>query len=363
MKFDVFNELSVPTFAERSEHQVYSQTLDQWALAESLGFHTAWLVEHHFMAQYSHSTAPEMFLAAASQRTQTLRLGHAIVPMPYHHPVRVAERLATLDILSNGRAEFGFGRGFSPKEYACFGVQMNDSRRYTEEALDIVRLSFEGAPIDYQGQHFELHDLEILPKVVQTPHPPLWTAAVSPDSFEMAAKQGIGVLVGPFKPWFMVKEDIRHYRAAWQRYHPGGVIQPGQNARAAMTVGVFCLQDARRARQLAKQPFTWFYKQLLNQTRPLLEQLYEGYEYYRKMGKYRALLDKAVSLSALDALGMAVVGDPKHCIKRLKALEKQGVDHVLCAFGAGAMSAELTEESMRVFAEQVMPAFDQASRD
>ncbi len=353
MKFDLFSELSVPPFGGRGESEVYARTLDEWALAETLGFNTAWLVEHHFMPAYSHSTAPEMFLAAASQRTERLRLGHAIVPLPYHHPVRVAERIATLDVLSGGRAEFGFGRGFSPKEYACFGVDMAESRSYTEEALHIVQQSFQGGPINFRGEHFTLEDIEILPKVVQHPHPPIWSAAVSPESFEMAAEQGIGVLVGPFKPWFMVKEDIRHYRKAWAR-HQGTTAVP----RVAMTVGVLCLEDGARAREAAREPFTWFYHQLLNQTRPVLERLYESYEYYRKMGKFRGLLDSAVNLSLLDTLGMAIVGDPGHCIKRLKALEKAGVDHVLCAFGAGAMPSDTVQASMRLFAETVMPAFE-----
>ena len=358
MHFDLFYELSVPPFLDRPETQVYAESLDELALAEELGFRTAWLVEHHFMPAYSHSTAPDMFLAAASQRTTTLRLGNAIFPLPYHHPVRVAERVATLDVLSNGRAEFGFGRGFSPTEYRTFGVDMGDSRTYTEESMEIVRRSFGGEPLSFTGKHFEFEDLEILPKVVQRPHPPIWTAAVSPDSFEMAARLGIGVLVGPFKPWFMIKEDIRHYRAAWKHYHGDGPAARGQNPKVAMTLGVFCHENAKTARDLSREPFEWFYGQLLNQTRPVLENLYESYEYYRKMGKFRGLINKAVNLTLLDTLGMAAVGDPEHCIKRVQALKKEGVDHVLCAFGAGAMPTQAVQETMRLFAEQVIPAID-----
>lgn len=357
MRFDLFYELSAPLFQGRSEVQVYADALEEIALAETLGYHGLWVVEHHFMPEYSHSSAPEMFLAAVSQRTRRMRLGHAIVPMPYNHPVRVAERIATLDVLSQGRAEFGFGRGFSPTEYASFGVSMAESRRITEEGLAIVRESFTGRPVSFQGRHFRLEAVEIVPKVVQDPHPPIWTAAVSPDSFEMAAREGIGVLVGPFKPWFMVQEDLRRYREHWRAHHGADPPRPGQNPRVAMTVGILCMDNAREARRLAKQPFEWFYGRLLGQTRPILERLYEGYEYYRKMGRFRALLDKAVNLTLLDRLGMAVVGDPAHCIKRLQALERAGVDHVLLAFGAGAMPTETVQASMRLFAAEVMPAF------
>ncbi|MDD3517387.1 MAG: LLM class flavin-dependent oxidoreductase [Chromatiales bacterium] len=357
MHFDLFHELSLAPCDGRDEARMYADALDEIALADTLGFTTAWLVEHHFMPEYSHATAPEMFLAAASQRTQRLRLGHAVVPLPYHHPLRVAERLATLDVLSGGRVEFGFGRGFSPTEYAAFGVAMADSRALTEEAFEILRLSFTGEPVRFHGKHFHFDDLPLLPRCVQRPHPPLWTAAVSPDSFELAARLGVGVLVGPFKPWFMVHEDIRRYRAHWRSMHGDGPPLPGQNPRVAMTLGIHCHADRRQARREAKQAFEWFYRRLLGQTRPILEQLYAGYEYYRRFGALSGLVDKAVNLTLLNRLGMAVVGDPDDCIERLCELEAAGVDHVLLAFGAGAMPTAAVREAMQLFADRVMPAF------
>lgn len=357
MQFDLFYELSVPRFAGRSEAQVFHETLAELELADQCGYSIAWLVEHHFMREYSHSSAPDLFLAAAAQRTSRLRLGHGIIPLPYSHPVRVAERLATLDILSHGRVEFGFGRGFSPREYETFGIEMAASRSLTEEALDVIRLSFQGEPVHYQGRHFRLEGIDILPKVVQKPHPPLWSAAVSPESFELAARLGIGVLVGPFKPWFMVREDIHRYREHWHRFHGDGAPAAGRNPRVGMTLGILCLANGRQARALAREGITWFYRELLRQTRPVLERLYDGYEYYRKVGRLRGLFDAALNLSALETLGMAVVGDPDHCIERLKALEQAGVDHVLCAIGAGVLPSAQVQDSMRLIAEEVMPHF------
>lgn len=355
MRFDLFYELSVPDFGGRGEAEVFNDALEELAFADDLGFGTAWLVEHHFMREYSHSSAPELFLAAASQRTRRLRLGHGIIPLPYNHPVRVAERLATLDVLSGGRVEFGFGRGFSPAEYASFGVDMADSRELTAEALEIILASFGGTPITHSGRHFRLQEVEILPKVVQRPHPPVWTAAVSPDSYELAARLGIGALVGPFKPWFMVREDIRRYREAWRAHHGEGPPRPGQNPRVGMTVGILCLEDGRRARRLAKEGFTWFYRQLLGQTRPVLEHLYASYEYYRRFGQWRGLLDRAVNLTILETLGMAIVGDPEHCERKLRTLQDAGVDHVLCAVGAGTVPSHVVRESMQLLSERVMP--------
>ena len=353
MRFDLFYELAVTNFARRNEPQVFQETLEELAIAESGGFHAAWLVEHHFMREYSHCSAPDLVLAAASQRTKTLRLGHAIIPLPYHHPLQVAERLATLDILTNGRVEFGFGRGFSPREYAAFGVDMADSRGLVEEALAIIQQTFNGQSVNFAGKHFTVENVEVLPKFVQKPHPPLWMAAVSPESFELAAKLGIGVLVGPFKPWFMVKADIEHYRTAWIKYANGSEGKP----RIGMTVGLLCLEDGQRARELAKTHILWFYHELLKLTAPVLEHLHAGYEYYQKMGTLRFLAEKTLSLAVLEALGMVVAGNPAHCRRKLETYREAGVDHLLCAISAGGVPTEAVRESMRTLAKHVMPSF------
>ncbi len=354
MHFDLFYELAVPDFTRRNERQVFQETLEELAIAETCGFRTAWFVEHHFMREYSHSSAPDLLLAAASQCTRTLRLGHAVVLLPYHHPLQVAERLATLDVLSGGRAELGFGRGFSPREYAAFGVDMEQSRERVEEALAVIRQTFGGQAVNFSGRHFKLENVEVVPKVVQKPHPPLWMAAVSPETFDLAARLGVGVLVGPFKPWFMVQSDIERYRAAWKKYHGDADDKP----RVGMTAGVLCLEDGQRARDIAKTYFVWFYRQLLKQTAPVLEQLHAGYEYYRKMGTLRFLAEKTLSLAALETLGMVVAGDPAHCRRKLESYRDAGVDHLLCAVSTGGTPTDIVRDSLRALAKHVIPHFD-----
>ena len=351
MDFDVFYELAVPSFAGDDEPQAFRDTLAELEVADRLGFGTAWFVEHHFMRGYSHSAAPDLILAAASQRTHRLRLGHAVVPLPYHHPLHVAERLATLDVLSQGRVEFGFGRGFSPREYAAFGADMATSRARMLEALAVVRQSFVPGPINYTGAHFRVDNVDIVPRAVQRPHPPLWLAAVSPESFTLAAELGVGVLIGPFKPWFMVEEDIARYRAAWARQ---GHATP---ARVAMTLGVCCLPDGAQARALAKRHLTWFYRELLATTRPVLERLIPGYEYYRRIGRARALLPAVFNLPALEALGLAIAGDPAHCRRQFARLHAAGVDRVLCAIAAGGAASADVVACMHTLAHEVMPHF------
>ncbi len=357
MEFDLFYELAVPDSGARSEAQVFHETLEELCVAETCGFRTAWFVEHHFMRGYSHSSAPDLVLAAASQRTSRLRLGHAIVPLPYHHPIHVAERLATLDILSGGRIEFGFGRGFSPHEYAAFGVAMSESRERVAESLAILRAHFRGGPVSHSGRHYRLEALDIVPAVIQRPHPPLWMAAVSPESFDLAAQLGVGALVGPFKPWFMVRADIERYRAALLERPDQNARMDGINTRVGMTLGLFCLEDGQRARAVAKSNITWFYRELLRRTAPVLEKLHASYEFYRRIGGLKFLLEKTISLAVLETAGMVVAGDPDHCIHRLEQFSAAGVDHLLCAIGAGGSPSDVVIESIRTVAKYVIPHF------
>ncbi|MDX5931932.1 LLM class flavin-dependent oxidoreductase [Acidiphilium acidophilum] len=353
MEVDLFYELAVPAHLGRSEAQVLAETLDELALADHLGFHGAWFVEHHFMREYSHSSSPELILAAASQRTSRLRLGHAVVVMPYHHPVRVAERCATLDILSGGRLEIGLGRGFSAPEYALFGAKMADSRTHVQEGLAILRAA-PGAPFSHHGTLHNFTDLDILPKPLQRPHPPLWTAAVSPASFLWAAQEALGVLAGPFKPWFMTRQDIKSYRRAWRTAHGDLPPTPGQNNRFAMTIGCLCLEDGDEARRLA-QGFVWYYQRLLDQTRPILMQLRESYEYYHRLRFLEPLLRRTLSLRLLETMGMVVVGTPEDCRRRLAAYATAGVDTLILAVGAGMVPSSITQRSLHVLARDVLP--------
>lgn len=350
MEFDLFHEIAMPPFLERTESRAYADTLAEIELADQLGFRCAWLVEHHFMRQYSHCSKPELVLAALSQRTRRIKLGMGIVPAPYHHPVHVAESIATLDILSGGRIEVGLGRGFSPDEYKAFNVNMADSRSLTAEMLEILRASFACKPVTYHGSHHRLDNVDILPHPLQTPYPPLWSAAVSPDSFAWVAQQGLGMLVGPFKPWLMTKYDIKNYLGAWN-----GATPP----RIGMAVGMLCLPDGKRARQLAKQSVTWFYRELYKTTLPILEKLYPSYEHFRELGRFREFMKLGINLTMLENFGMAIVGTPSECIEQLRKFEAAGVTHILCAIGAGAVKTEVAQESMRCIAAEVMPAFRQ----
>jgi len=352
MRFDLFYELAVPPQLGLSEAQVYAETLAQLKLADRLGYGCAWLVEHHFFRGYSHCSKPELVLAAAANCTRKLRLGHAIIPLPLHHPVHVAERVATLDILSGGRLEIGIGRGFSPREYSAFGADIGASRALSDEALAILQASFARQPVTFHGQHYRLDALDIIPHVLQQPNPPLWAAAVSSETYRWAAARGLGVLAGPFKPWFMVKHDIGNYVSAWNS---------PEAPRVAMTLGVLCLADRRRAHRLASEAFGWFYRELFAATRPVLERIYPSYEQLHELGRFRALMKLGVDFGLLETFGLAVVGDPAECREKLRKYAAAGVTHLLLAFGAGAIEGAVVRESLELFAREVMPALPQDS--
>ncbi len=322
-------------------------------LADRLGFHGAWVVEHHLMPGYSHASKPELVLAALARRTTRLRLGLGVVPLPYHHPLHVAERIHTLDILCGGRLEVGIGRGFSPDEYGAFGIDMRNSRSITEESLALLRKLFDGGPIVHHGRHFHLDGVRVVPQGVQQPHPPLWTAAVSPGTFEWAAHESLGVLAGPFKPWFMVEADLRRYRIAWRADAP---------MRIGMTVGMLCLPDGRRARALAAPALRWAYGELLRVAAPVLETLWPGYEALRDLGRFRRLFHAGARLPVLELAGLAVVGTPEQCLARLQRYREAGVTHLLCSIGGGALPTEIVRESLACLAANVLPALAEAAR-
>jgi alkanesulfonate monooxygenase SsuD/methylene tetrahydromethanopterin reductase-like flavin-dependent oxidoreductase (luciferase family) len=347
LELDLFYELAVPPASGKSEAGVYADTLDELELADRLGFHGAWLVEHHFMPGYSHSSKPDLILAALAQRTRRLRLGLGVIPLPYHHPVHVAERIATLDLLCGGRLDVGIGRGFSPDEYAAFGIAMADSRALVDETLAFLRQVAGGGPVRFRGRHGALDGVRILPSPVQRPYPPLWTAAVSPETFDWAAREGLGVLAGPFKPWFMVDADLRRYRSA---------LPSGATPRIGMTVGIVCLRDGARARALAAPAFRWFYDALLRVTAPVLERLLPSYEQFHDLGRFRRLFRFGARLRVLELAGLALAGTPAECLARMQRYRAAGVTHLLLSVGAGALPTAVVRESLECIAADILPA-------
>jgi alkanesulfonate monooxygenase SsuD/methylene tetrahydromethanopterin reductase-like flavin-dependent oxidoreductase (luciferase family) len=337
MDIDIFLEFASPPAAGRSVAEAYEDGLALARAADAAGFGAVWAAEHHFLGDYSNAAAPDMLLAAMARETRRIGLGFAVVPLTLHDPIRVAERLATLDILSAGRAMWGVGRGVTPVELTAFGVDPAESRAIFRRRFTEFRDVLSTGRVERAGRV-----LEVRPP----PAPRLrdgWMAAVSPESFDLAAELGLDVMAGPFKPWPMIKVDLARHR----RLRPEG--------RTSFTFACYCDEDHAAARRRAGPGIVWAFQNILDAARPFLTQRSEGYEHYRKLGIATALLEKTLTLTTLEFLGLAAVGSPEHVAERLAGIASSGVDRVSLAIGGGDLSSAETIRCVELLAEHVLP--------
>lgn len=347
MEVDLFLELARPPGSDGSPRAAISDVHEDLIAiakaADKLGVGAIWLPEHHFLGDYSASAAPDMLLAAIARETFSIRLGFAIVPLPIHDPVRVAERFATLDILSGGRVMWGVGRGVTKTELDGFGVDPATTRTSSIDRLSDLRRYLETGVLERGGARFELNP---------PPSPRLregWMAAVSPESFDLAAELGLGVLTGPFKPWPMINADLKRYRAKL----PAGPT--------SFTMAAYCGLDHEQARRRAGPGILWAYRRILDVTRSMMVRQVEGYEHYRKLGWVTPLLDGVLGLGVLETLGLACVGGPDHLARRLRTLRRSGIDRVSLVLGGGDLSVREVTESLELVMADVMPIVLSAS--
>ena len=267
MKFGLFYELQLPKPADREqwdpddERKIYHEMLDQVTLADSLGFDYVFEVEHHFLEEYSHSSAPEMMMAALSQRTKNIRLGHGIVltPPAYNPPARVAERISALDILSNGRVEFGSGESASEMELGGFGVQRQLKKAMWEEATREITNMMVSTPYPgFEGTYFSMPARNVIPKPLQKPHPPLWVAASRRETTMVAARLGMGSLGFGFEtPDELGERALEYYRLVREELMPiGHAINP---ALAVLNTFMMAPTDEEAMRRSANGPAFFSY--------------------------------------------------------------------------------------------------------
>ncbi|HXQ45951.1 MAG TPA: LLM class flavin-dependent oxidoreductase [Caulobacteraceae bacterium] len=267
MKFGLFYELQLPKPADKDqwnpedEQRIYHEMLDQVSLADSLGFDYVFEVEHHFLEEYSHSSAPEMMMAALSQRTKNIRLGHGIVLTPpgYNHPARVAERISALDIISNGRVEFGSGESASEMELGGFRVQRQLKKAMWEEATrEITNMMVQTPYEGFEGQYFTMPARNVVPKPVQKPHPPLWVAASRRETTMVAARLGMGSLGFGFEtPDELGERALEYYRLVREELMPiGHAINP---ALAVLNTFMMADTDEEAMRRSANGPAFFSY--------------------------------------------------------------------------------------------------------
>ena len=348
MKFGLFYEHQIPRpWHDGAEHKLFQDALAQVELADRLGFDYIWEVEHHFLEEYSHSSAPEVFLAACSQRTSQIRLGHGIVLMPpgYNHPARVAERIATLDLVSDGRVEWGTGESASHMELGGFNVDPKCKREmWAECTRETAKMMVQSPYAGYDGQYFSMPTRNVLPKPLQTPHPPPWVACSSRESLRYAARYGLGALTFAFVDAEEAKFWVEEYYDIFEKECEP--LTQRVNPNIAMVSGFSCHddEDVAVARGLDGLRFFRF---------ALAHYYHNGSQIPGETDIWQ--LYKQTPQDPAEA--RAGIGTPDQIREHLEIMESAGVDQVVFIQQAGANRHEDICESLELFAERVLPDF------
>jgi alkanesulfonate monooxygenase SsuD/methylene tetrahydromethanopterin reductase-like flavin-dependent oxidoreductase (luciferase family) len=340
------------------EARFLAGALEQVELGDRLGLDCVWAQEHHFLEEYSHSSAPEVFLAACSQRTTRIRLGHGIAVMSpkFNPPARVAERIATLDLLSGGRVEWGTGESGTRLELEGFGVDFVDKRPAWAEAVrETARmLCMEPYP-GYQGRFFAMPSRNVVPKPLQQPHPPLWAACSNRDSLKLAARLGTGALTFAFTNADEARFWVAEYYDTFKRECTP--IGRAVNPNVAMLTGFMCHADAAVARARGVEGAQFFAFGLGHYWR-------DGRHVPGRVNLWDEFKKEPQSeLEAIDRqrekAGMGGIGDPEEVRRNFRAYEEAGVDQLILLQQCGNYQQEHVLESLQLFADRVLPEFQE----
>lgn len=357
MKFGIFIDLQLPRpWKEGDEHRLFQEALEQVELADQLGIDYVWVQEHHFLEEYSHSAAPAVFLAACSQRTKNIRLGHGIVVMSpkYNHPARTVERLATLDLLSNGRVEWGTGESGSRIELEGFGVDFVDKRPMWAEALkEATRMMTMNPYPGFKGKYFSMPHRNVVPKPLQKPHPPLWAACSNRDSVKLAAQLGLGALTFAFvnaeEAKFWVDEYYETFKTECKP------IGQAVNPNIAMLTGFMCHEDHDTAVELGQEGAQFFAYGLGHYWRDGIH-VPGRTDLWEKFKQRPVTADQKMEKERKKA-GMRGIGNPQHLIQNFRDLENAGVDQLILLHQSGSYKHEDICASLKLFAKEVLPEF------
>jgi alkanesulfonate monooxygenase SsuD/methylene tetrahydromethanopterin reductase-like flavin-dependent oxidoreductase (luciferase family) len=361
MKFGIFYEHQLPRpWDNGAEQRLFNEALDQVELADRLGIDFAWEVEHHFLEEYSHSSAPEVFLAACSQRTKNIRLGHGIrqVIPQYNHPALTAEVIATLDLVSQGRVEFGTGESSAELELGGFGIPVAEKRKIYLEATEQVlnMLAMDPYP-GYRGRYFDMPCRNIVPKPVQRPHPPVWVACSQRDTIRMAARLGIGALTFAFVDPAEAQSWVDEY---YSIIKSDECVPIGHtvNANICMVSSFSCHQDRETAVRRGLEGFEFFGYALgslygFGEHKPGRTDLWREFQAVRQP----QLASEAGDFSQALTAARGGIGTPDDLRAHLKKFEACNVDQVTFIQQAGLNQHAHICEALELFAAEVMPEF------
>ena len=389
MKIDCFYEIETArSDAPNFEHRLLKETLAQAEAAEAAGFDCWWQVEHHGAEQMSYSSAPDVILSAISQRTRRMRLGHSAVLAPHNfaHPIRIAERAATLDLLSDGRLEMGFARSTIP-EWRLFQIDPDDTRAQLERTMRMVPKIWTSDRFSWEDDVFQIKNAPVIPKPYQKPHPPMWQASSSPESFEMAARNGVGALgVTILTPLEGMAALLDAYRSGIKDAEPAGSFI---NNQTGVFTFVHCAETTKQAIENgAAEAAAWYtntivkFFELQEMMKALEEQVAQPVDVAGR-GLVGAIdtpgqssdpaADQAVNIigrlakgeeisgeEVYEVLGQQdsiIIGDPETVRRKMNHYREIGVDRLLCFQQVGGLSHDTVMKSIQLIGSEVIPHF------
>jgi alkanesulfonate monooxygenase SsuD/methylene tetrahydromethanopterin reductase-like flavin-dependent oxidoreductase (luciferase family) len=378
MKFGVFYELQLPRpvdkdqWNEDDERRIVQETLEQIEFADRLGYDYAFAVEHHFLEEYCHSSAPEVLLGAAAARTKNIRIGHGIVQMPpaQNHPARVAERIATLDLVSNGRVEFGTGEGATTTELGGFLTEHRIKKDAWEESTrECLRMMTETPYPGYEGEYFSMPERNIIPKPLQKPHPPVWVAASRRETVMLAGRLGIGAMGFGFETPEEAEDRVeRYYELVRGCRRPlGEAMNP-----ALVTLGnmmcaptdVEAVEKGLRGAQFFGFAFAWTHGPVQHGRDNVYREFRQRSDAAASAAEAEAATENepedesARTLYRAGRRGM-FIGSPEYIRGNLRRYEAAHVDSLLFVLQCGDRKHQHIMESLELFARDVMPEFQE----
>jgi len=392
MKFGLLYEAQRPFQGNEVDwNSLYKETLDQCELADRVGFDNLWFVEHHFLMGFSGSPCPEVLFGALSQRTKNIRIGFGVSILPNHHPVRVAERVAMVDQLTDGRVEFGTGRS-NAYEQTGQGIDPRDTRDMWDEAITMLPQIWQSDEFSWQGKFWKVPARRVLPKVFQKPHPRMYLACTQTDSFRLAALKGIGVLSSASYAVDILAQHVKVYRDAIKDAEPVGAFV---NEFWGNNVHAFCGRDDQEAKELCARSMKTFFgpdkpyvRDRINAYEELLEAwggvpehlnadfgrwLRQSDEAHKQQAAQAGIsLDSGpgaarAAVAGLDAntlsdRGVIIAGNPESCIKTVRMYEDIGVDQVMMIMQTETVPHDRVMSSIEMFGKEVIPVFRREER-
>jgi luciferase family oxidoreductase group 1 len=349
MEFGLQNLFESPE--GRQENEIIREQIDLMQAAEGMGFTTVWGAEHHF-SEYGFLASNAVTLAAIAEKTTTLRLGTAIVVLPFNHPVRVAEEYAFLDNLSGGRLDFGVGRGYQPTEFKGWGIDQTLSRPIFRESLDIILQAWTQDQVNFKGKHFTIENLTVRPKPLQKPHPPLWMAVLSPESFALAGRLGANLEFAPvFTPNMAAYSvQLKDYYDALERYGH----DPATKKTSALRM-IYLSDSREQARKDFEGPLLWYYRRIAQLVAPPPGQ--DAVSSYETYTATRDLAAKVTFDELVDA-GAVICGTPDDCNEDLeKFVGAYKFNHLMVWTRMGGLAPDKVMKSMQLMQDHVIPVW------